>query len=192
MGKKKIIGVVILLGSFCLLLAGIPEVISHQGRLVNDAGVVLDGEFRMVFSLYDNSTGGNLLWAETQMTVPVKNGLYNVFLGSTNPFPDSLDFYDEYWLKIVVDGEPLGSRIALTTSPYAMTAGAISGILHINSGYHLGGDTVVVAGDTIAIPQIGDTFIDTAAAPPTKGCEDLDVLEIYLNGIWQSFYPIVK
>ncbi len=198
--KKKakiiIIGILALSFGASILYAGNSDIISHQGRLLDEAGALLDGQFRMQFLIYDNSTSGALLWSETYFSVTVTNGLYNVFLGANNPFPDSLDFTKEYWLEVLVNGDALERRIEFSTSPYAFITKRIANILHINSGYHLGGDTVVVGDDTIAVPRTGDTFIDTSSGgvepPPdekkTQGPGD--ILEIYLNGNWELFFPI--
>ncbi len=183
MRTMEMIIMVILLFCLSTLLADIPDVISHQGRLVNEAGEVLDGEFRMVFSIYNAPTGGDLLWSETYMNVTVRNGLYHIFLGANTPFPDSLDFTDEYWLGIVVDGEALGPRVQLATSPYAFfanTAGEahnILGLINFNYGYHLNPDSVVIGDDTIGTPQPGAAFVDTSGG---------DTLKIYLNNTWYS------
>ena len=50
-------------------------------------------------------------------------------------------------------------------------------ILDLSEGYHLGGDSIVVYGDTFPIPQIGWTFIDTSGG---------DTMKCYLNSAWEA------
>jgi len=89
----------------------------------------------MRFSLHDSLTGGTELWFETQ-TVSVNEGVYSVELGSSTPFPPSLDFNAPYFLEVAVDednsatfdpGEELSPRQKLTHMPYAMNAETVDG-----------------------------------------------------------------
>lgn len=98
----------------------------------------------------DDSDGGTLKWTETYINnggtsgVDVKNGYLSVNLGSVNPFGNSIDWnQDTLWLSMnvagkatscttfgtspcVADGEMLPMK-RLTTTPYAMNAGAVNG-----------------------------------------------------------------
>jgi hypothetical protein len=104
-----------------LSLAGIPKMINYQGMLTDNSGTPLTDTVNIIFKIYDNSSGGNLKWQETQNSVPVINGLFNVILGSVTPI-DTLSFSEQYWLDITVDGENMPSRLEFTSTGYAYRA----------------------------------------------------------------------
>ena len=65
-----------------LVLGQIPQTMSYQGVLTNPEGrVVADGMYTITFNLYTAAKGDQRIWSETQ-TIEVKNGLFNVALGS--------------------------------------------------------------------------------------------------------------
>ena len=57
--------------------AGVPQMINYQGQLTDDQGDPVTATVTMDFTIYDDSTGGNPLWSETQASVAVKGGLFN-------------------------------------------------------------------------------------------------------------------
>jgi hypothetical protein len=61
--------------------AQVPRTIAYQGYLTSNTGVPVNETKSIVFSLYDASSAGNLLWTETQ-SVTVTNGNYAVILGN--------------------------------------------------------------------------------------------------------------
>lgn len=95
-----------------------PSTITYQGVLTDDSGDVISGTENIKFDIYTVETGGSSLWTETHGTVAVSKGLFNVELGSVTPF-GSLDFSQELWLEITVDGTTLTPRIAFNASGYA-------------------------------------------------------------------------
>ncbi len=124
-------GLIILafLADFCS--AGIPQMINYQGMLTDDSGNPLTDTVDITFIIYDDPgpTGGNVKWDETQYGVPVINGLFNVILGSVDPV--DLDFDQDYWLDITVEGEHMPERLRLTSVAYsykAEDAEAVKGI----------------------------------------------------------------
>lgn len=107
--------------SITMLFGQIPETISYQGVLQDATGTnVPDGSYMMTFTIYDKSTGGTSLWAESQ-TVETVKGVFSVILGSVNPL--SLSFDKPYWLGMSVDGDDeMNPRIEFTSSPYSLNA----------------------------------------------------------------------
>lgn len=125
--------------------------------LRSTGGVVPDGYYNIEFKLYEGGTGqaagnpgGTLAWTETYVNnngtsgVQIKNGMMSVNLGSKTPFGDSVDWNnDTLWLSMNVAGSAAdctafnaGTCIAdgemtpmkrLTSTPYAMNAGALQG-----------------------------------------------------------------
>jgi N-acetylneuraminic acid mutarotase len=108
---------------------------NFQARLLQSSGaLVSDGNYNVQFKLYDSSTEGSALWAETyQQTnrVRVANGYLTVNLGALQSFP-SINWDQELWLTMNVggtantsdpewDGE-MTPRLKLTAVPHAFTA----------------------------------------------------------------------
>ena len=107
----------------CAVLAhaDVPRTMSYQGVLRDDDGnTVPDDSYSIEFNIYDVEVGGTSLWTETQ-SVDVRDGLFNVILGSTTPL--DIDFDVQYWLGITIEAESeLDPRIKLTSAPYALRA----------------------------------------------------------------------
>ena len=83
-----------------------PTLIPFQGRLTDQAGTGhTNGQFTLIFNLYDQAVGGNLLWTETHQKVGVVNGMVNVFLGSINPALASVDFSQTRHLGVTIDAD---------------------------------------------------------------------------------------
>ncbi|UCE20084.1 MAG: hypothetical protein JSV84_07005 [Gemmatimonadota bacterium] len=123
----------------CMILAGlasaqIPQTMSYQGMLKDDAGnPVADGTETMTFKLYDAEEEGTALWQEIR-EVEITDGLFHVILGEENPL--SLPFDKPYWLGITVGTEEeLAPRYALTSSPYSLNA--VSTIVEPEAGQSL-------------------------------------------------------
>lgn len=112
---------------FCALIfsasvvnAQTPSTISIQGVLRDGTGAaVANGPYAMSFAIYSVTTGGAALWTESQPSVIVQNGLYNVQLGSVTPF-GSLAFNQQYYIGVTAGGTEMSPRITLTAAPYAM------------------------------------------------------------------------
>ena len=96
--------------------AEVPQQINYQGYLVDGTGVPVTDIYEMTFSIYDVASGPDApLWSETQSTVNVANGVFNVQIGqdpSGNPFPAGL-FEDPLYLGVqVVSTNVASARLA--------------------------------------------------------------------------------
>lgn len=129
---------VLLLSGLCSLLlfpvrsqAAINQQISFQGKLTNPDGTnVTNGSYSIVFSIYSVASGGAAIWTETQGSVAVTDGIFQVALGSVTPLPGSVDFNSNslyLGIKVGADAE-MSPRIRFTASPYAFNSGALDGI----------------------------------------------------------------
>ena len=127
--KAKIVFLVLcLLSAYCLLstgycLSAVPPLINYQGVLTKSPGVPQNGEFTMQFSIHSDSTGGDLLWNETQDSVLVTRGLFSVLLGSVNAIPASIFEEPNRWLEVEVDGSLLLPRRQIVSVAYAFHSG---------------------------------------------------------------------
>ncbi len=72
-------------GGTVLNSPAIPTMINYQGYLTDASGNPINGTVGMTFSIYTTASGGSALWTETQSSVSVTDGLFNVLLGSVNP-----------------------------------------------------------------------------------------------------------
>jgi hypothetical protein len=98
----------------------VPPMINFQGVVNDAAGNPLDGDFDMIFSIWDAPVGGNELWAEAQNLVPVENGVFNVLLGNVNPIPFDVFNGDIRFLEVAIAGDPpMDPRQAIVSVPYA-------------------------------------------------------------------------
>jgi hypothetical protein len=110
-------------------IAALPaKTMNYQGYLTDGSGNPLDGDYDMVFSLWDAEAAGTGTreWGnETHNDVPVSNGLFSVALGETVALDPYNDFDEQLYLEISVGGTTL-PRQMLRAVPYAMglTAGA--------------------------------------------------------------------
>lgn len=101
--------------------AAVPNRLNYQGKLADAKGVAVpDGPYAMVFSLYGQLAGGAPLWSESQ-TVPVRDGIFNVELGSV-PFPATLTFLSQYYLETKVGADPALPRHQLVGAAHALAA----------------------------------------------------------------------
>ncbi len=124
MKTKAVFSVAFFLTVYCALTAGqclaaVPPLISYQGVLTQSPGIPQNGEFSMVFSIHSDSSGGDLLWSETQDSVLVTRGLFSVLLGSVNPIPDSTFEEPNRWLEVEVEGSLLLPRRQIVSVGYA-------------------------------------------------------------------------
>ncbi|MFA5032996.1 MAG: tail fiber domain-containing protein [bacterium] len=101
--------------------SGVPAEINYQGWLgsATDTSAITD-KLNMVFKLYDTVTGGTELWTESQDTVYVIKGVFNVLLGSVTPIPDSFFNNTSLYLETQVESEALSPRKKLTSVGYAI------------------------------------------------------------------------
>src|SRR5262245_11759103 len=61
--------------------AGVPQLITEQGRLLDATGAPVTGTVSLAFSIYDVPTGGTALWTETQ-SATLDDGYFVLQLGS--------------------------------------------------------------------------------------------------------------
>jgi hypothetical protein len=103
----------------------VPNTISYQGFLADDSETSLNDTFNLLFSIYDVEVGGNALWQENHINVPVNDGRFQVILGTDSSL-SNIAFDEPYWLGISVNGgAELTPRIEFTSSAYSLNARAI-------------------------------------------------------------------
>ena len=70
--------------------AEVPQVMSYQGRLTDGTGRPVNDTADIIVTIFDDAGGTSSLWTETHPDVVVVEGLFDLQLGSRNPFPANL------------------------------------------------------------------------------------------------------
>lgn len=133
---------------FTSFAAGIPSIISYQGRLADSNSNLLGSSsgttYYFKFSIWNVATGGtqgsNQLWpssAPSSVALTVRSGVFNVNIGDTaNGFPNVLDYdfntNSDVYLQVEVSStdssfQTLTPRQRIGSVPFARLAGAVSG-----------------------------------------------------------------
>lgn len=117
--------------------AGVPKIISYQGRLTNSSSDLLGGSgttFYFRFSLHSASSGGSQLWpggTPCTHSLVVRQGVFNAGVGDTSECSDVLDFdfasRDAVWLEVKVSSdnstfETLTPRQRISSTAFAVVA----------------------------------------------------------------------
>jgi hypothetical protein len=118
-----------------------PTTISFQGKVVNADGTnVADGNYTFLFRLYTVASGGSAIWTETQSSVPVTAGIFQVNLGSNCPMltadacnTGAIDFSATpgLHLGITFNNDPAGEmspRAQMQSVPFAFNADRVGGL----------------------------------------------------------------
>jgi hypothetical protein len=120
--------------TFATLAAGqtsVPLQINYQGELKSPTTgePVRDGDYDMVFEIFTEQTRGFSLWQgqhtdANRNPVEVKNGIFNVILGSGagNDLAASVFNGSERWLEITIGRETLAPRQKITSAAYSMVS----------------------------------------------------------------------
>ena len=111
----------------------IPQTLNVHGKLTNSTGSALNGTYNMTFRIYDDVTGGSLIWTSANNSVIVdSNGVYNHILS-----PINFSFNGEYYLSVQVGNDSeMTPKINLTSTPYTFRAN-ISDTLDISKNYRV-------------------------------------------------------
>jgi hypothetical protein len=122
---------------------------TYQGQL-NASGAFPTGQYLFTFTLFDASTGGNVVGSPVSENAQVINGLFTVDLDFGEAFGTT-----QYWLEISVNGQTLENRQRVNSVPVADYA--------LNGNPGATGPT----GATGATGATGSTGADSAVVGPT-------------------------
>ena len=105
--------------------ANIPQTLTQQGRLLDNAGAPVDGvQLTFTFSLYTTAAAGTAIWTENQSITP-DNGYFSAKLGDVTAFTANIFDGSQGTLylgiKIGSDAE-MAPRQEITSVPFAMLA----------------------------------------------------------------------
>lgn len=116
----------ILAGAVFAQMTPAPSLMNFQGRLARPDGTpVPNGNYKVVFSIYDASVGGALRWSETRF-VTARNGTFATVLGTVTPVTAAI-LNNNVYLQLQIEGAaPLTPRQQLVTVPYAFKANSVA------------------------------------------------------------------
>ena len=108
--------------------ADVPGMINYQGKLTTSGGALVNDTVEMTFSIYPDTTGSLADWTETQAQVEVKDGIFNVLLGSVVSIPASVFGGSIKYLGVKVGTDPEMTPLKpMVSVPYAYRAGTADG-----------------------------------------------------------------
>ena len=107
---------------FVSILAQIPGQLNYQGYLTDKELDPLEGKYSIEFFIFDQPEGSEELWSEYH-DVNIKNGNFNVILGSVKPIPEKLFDQKDRYLAIKIGDDPIMTpRKRITSVGYAFKA----------------------------------------------------------------------
>jgi hypothetical protein len=115
--------------------------VSYQFRGTSPSGgPIPDGAHVLDFEIWDDPTGGMMLWSESQ-TVVTEGGLGSVRLGSVVNIPLDIfgvmygDMTKALYLQVMLDGEMITPRTRLVPTPYSHISERILGDVQTSEGH---------------------------------------------------------
>ncbi|MFN3201918.1 MAG: hypothetical protein ACE366_26165 [Bradymonadia bacterium] len=102
--------------------AQVPEVLTHNGRLFDQAQLPITGERNMTFAIYGASEDGEPLWQESLSGVVFQNGYYSADLGLDTPFPEDVLAGGTLFMEISIGDETLSPRLPIASTLFALKA----------------------------------------------------------------------
>jgi len=174
-----------------------PSLLSFQGTLVAADGTLIGAtqavNYPMVFRIFDNDVGGELLWSE-QQTVSVFKGAFSVMLGEGNTFgnesrPELSSVFQssnasDRFVEVTVRGTGAGEaeatlapRTRLLSAPYAFV------VAHTRTAQdmvNLNGQAMLVpAGDKVGVNKANpQASLDVAESILARGMEVRETMTV--------------
>jgi hypothetical protein len=179
----------LVLGLSFMAAAAVPQILHYQGFLTDASGNAVDCpdsiacpgmQYSITFRLYDSADGDTPLWQENFIAVPIRNGTFDVLLGSTNPIDGTVFELDTAYLGLSInDTDELMPRQRLVSAAYAIRAGIAE------NATTLGGKSATdfVASDDIAGLCITDEELATLLAEKNycTECYSDTSVDVYLT-----------
>ena len=183
-------------GLFCIFAFGIatafaaPQInnqINYQARLMDASGFpVADGNYSIIFSLYDQSSTGTRLWTAsgtvgtpTALTINVQNGLFTILLGDTSAAGGSQNTLDtvnwnsdQLFLGVTINADSeMAPRKRFASAPQAFNARQLQGMYASSTAS--GGQTLFTVNQTEANSATGTRTALDVRTNGTSNTNDL-------------------
>ncbi len=110
----------------------VPGEVNYQGMLVRaDNTPLANGNYQVQFRIYNQPTGGSLIWGPQSNTVALYNGQFNVKLGPVDAASRKLaEAFQEparYFEIQVGTNPPISPRQQMLSAPFALNADLLNG-----------------------------------------------------------------
>ncbi len=135
------VGIIVIFGASLVIGKAAPAEINYQATLFESDGEPVTSETEVKFTIYDDASAGNTLWAETLMVTPDENGVFSQILGQINEISDGVFSGENRWLGIAIGSDAeISPRSKLVSQPYSFrvktidraTAGIVEGELTLS------------------------------------------------------------
>jgi len=158
------------------VFAAVPQQINYQGKLVESHGIGINDTIDITFEIYNLETGGTPLWTETHTDVVVYKGLFDVLLGSLVPFATSMEFDEQYWLGMIVDGDRMSPRTPFHAVPYSLNSKHASTV-NVRDGIEIADDSLQIKIGGVTWEKLDEAVKDSIrAAVAGSGVSSLNTL----------------
>ena len=173
------------------------RILSFQGRLTDTPGNAISSPTDIVFKLYNQGTGGTLLYTSSignsQTITPDDNGIFSVVIGKSHGTeipPEVFSENAEVWLEITADNEIMDPRQQIATVAYALNSETLQGLPPSASGLK---DTVLVVDGlgNVNLGEVSPSIIASSTAPgSTFKIEGQALLLNAVNGLDTDYIKI--
>ncbi len=137
--------------------------LSVQGRLSNaSGGPVSDGTYPMQIAIYADAVGGDALWTELFIAVPVQSGVFSATLGAAKTKLDSMLFLNgkPLFLGLTVAADAELARQPLRRVPFAVQASVANLALDLQCSGCISSDDL--AKGAVTVEKIADGAVSAA------------------------------
>ena len=144
---------------FSLPVFGVPQTLTHQGKIIDSSNTPITGSANVTFKLYTSLTGGSTVWSQT-LALTLDDGYYSVELGPGTPDISS-DLFDgsDFYLGITLEGqEEFVPRHKVVSTPYSIRSGAVSGEVNAIGGLFVDGEEWIDNSGNLTVP--GELTVD--------------------------------
>jgi len=152
----------------------VASTIGYQGQLTDGSGNILDGQYSMIFRIYDAQAGGSEVWnSGPAQTVTVSEGLFNVELDLDSSILNG----QALWLEMTIDGEVLSPRQALLAAPYA---------LYTENAQSASNAQNATTAQSAVSAQSAKTLVAGAKVQGNPATSNGEVLRVEMTGAWPN------
>ncbi|MFA5857983.1 MAG: right-handed parallel beta-helix repeat-containing protein [Elusimicrobiota bacterium] len=137
-------------------ITAVPFLLNYTGTLSDNTIPVSDGLYTLKFALYKSSTAVTALWSETQ-NILLNNGIFSAVLGSIEPFPKTINNYDNLYLGIKLESDPefiprhrvVSNMFAIKSEYAATSSSAIYAVSSGSAGYTQSSAYAMISSQTV-------------------------------------------
>jgi hypothetical protein len=185
---------ILMLALVPISFADIPKIINYQGRVTDNSGTpVPDGIYDMVFSIWPSESGGGFepLWQSGTHNVEVTDGIFNTLLGTVGVTPLDLEFAQDLWLEVTIEGETQTPRQRFGSVGYAYMASGLVAGTEVSGSVETGTNAAIKGTNTATVPLTYGLYGETSSpwgvgcygsAPTTTGASSYGVYGYTASG----------